>query len=209
MKNIILRRSDAIIQLSIEGGIIYRKGMCPMATFTVRGKNIEITPSLREYVEKRVGKIEKYFEKVDEITVLLTVSKGRHIVEVTVPVQGGVLLRGEEATMDMYTSIDLVVEKLERQIRKQKTKLERRFRQGGFKAEAVQEGAIPERDEGEEYTVVKTKKFVVKPMDIQEAIMQMNLLNHNFFVYRDSSTESVNVVYRRTDGNYGLIESKD
>ena len=76
-----------------------------MATFTVRGKNIEITPSLREYVEKRVGKIEKYFEKVDEITVLLTVSKGRHIVEVTVPVPGGVLLRGEEATMDMYTSV--------------------------------------------------------------------------------------------------------
>ena len=178
-----------------------------MATFTVRGKNIEITPSLREYVEKRVGKIEKYFEKVEEITVLLTVSKGRHIVEVTVPVPGGVLLRGEEATMDMYTSIDLVVEKLERQIRKQKTKLERRFRQGGFKADAVQQGPIPERDEGEEYTVVKTKKFVVKPMDTQEAIMQMNLLNHNFFMFRDSETESVNVVYRRADGDYGLIES--
>lgn len=178
-----------------------------MATFTVRGKNIEITPSLREYVEKRVGKIEKYFEKVDEITVLLTVSKGRHIVEVTVPVPGGVLLRGEEATMDMYTSIDLVVEKLERQIRKQKTKLERRFRQGGFKAEAVPSGPIPDRDEGEEYTVVKTKKFVVKPMDTQEAIMQMNLLNHNFFMFRDSSTESINVVYRRADGDYGLIES--
>ena len=94
-----------------------------MATFTVRGKNIEITPSLREYVEKRVGKVTKYFEKVGEITVLLTVSKGRHIVEVTVPVQGGILRRGEEATMDMYTSIDLVVEKLERQIHKQKTKL--------------------------------------------------------------------------------------
>ncbi len=77
--------------------------MCQLATFTVRGKNIEITPSLREYVEKRVGKILKYFDEIDEITVLLTVSKGRHIVEVTVPVQGGVLLRGEEATMDMYT----------------------------------------------------------------------------------------------------------
>nr|WP_294144523.1 ribosome-associated translation inhibitor RaiA [uncultured Selenomonas sp.] len=88
-----------------------------MATFTIRGKNIEITPSLREYVEKRVGKVTKYFEKVGEITVLLTVSKGRHIVEVTVPIQGGIVLRGEEATMDMYTSIDLVVEKLERQIR--------------------------------------------------------------------------------------------
>ena len=179
-----------------------------MATFTVRGKNIEITPSLREYVEKRVGKILKYFEKVEEITVLLTVSKGRHIVEVTVPVRGDVLLRGEEATMDMYTSIDLVVEKLERQIRKQKTKLEKRFRSGGFKADAVETGPMPVlHDEGEEYPVVKTKRFVVKPMDVQEAIMQMNLLNHNFFVFRDAQTEEVDVVYRRTDGKYGLIES--
>lgn len=178
-----------------------------MATFTVRGKNIEITPSLREYVEKRVGKVTKYFENVGDISVLLTVSKGHHIVEVTVPVQGGILLRGEEATMDMYTSIDLVVEKLERQIHKQKTKLARRFRSGGFKAEALQTSAIPEKQEDEEYKVVKTKRFIVKPMDVQEAVMQMNLLNHNFFVFRDSETEEVNVVYKRTDGNYGLIES--
>ena len=183
-----------------------------MATFTVRGKNIEITPALRDYVEKRVGKVTKYFEKVGEITVLLTVSKGRHIVEVTVPVQGGVLLRGEEATMDMYTSIDLVVEKLERQIHKHKTKLERRFRSGGFKADMVAadaKTALSKADEAPEYPLVKTKRFAVKPMDVQEAIMQMNLLNHNFFVYRDAETEEVNVVYRRTDGNYGLIESSN
>ena len=166
--------------------------MCHMATFTVRGKNIEITPSLREYVEKRVGKVTKYFENVGDISVLLTVSKGRHIVEVTVPVQNGILLRGEEATMDMYTSIDLVVEKLERQIHKQKTKLT-----------PPVEGPADD----EEYQVVKTKRFVVKPMDVQEAIMQMNLLNHNFFVFRNSQTEDVQVVYKRTDGNYGLIES--
>lgn len=179
-----------------------------MATFTVRGKNIEITPSLREYVEKRVGKVTKYFDNVGNITVLLNVIKGRHIVEVTVPIQGGILLRGEEATMDMYTSIDLVVEKLERQIHKQKTKLERRFRGGGFKAEAF--AAAPQaaaQEDDEEYKVLKKKKFVVKPMDVQEAIMQMNLLNHNFFVFRDAETEEVNVVYRRDDGNYGLIES--
>ncbi len=189
---------------------IIRKGMCRMATFTVRGKNIEITPSLREYVEKRVGKVTKYFENVGDITVLLTVSKGRHIVEVTVPVQGGILLRGEEATMDMYTSIDLVVEKLERQIHKQKTKLARRFRNNGFKAEALQTPVVPEKaEEDDDYKVVKTKRFIVKPMDVQEAIMQMNLLNHNFFVYRDAETEEVNVVYRRTDGNYGLIESSN
>ena len=181
-----------------------------MATFTVRGKNnFEVTPALRDYVEKRVGKVTKYFENVGEITVLLSVEKGRHIVEVTVPVQGGVLLRGEEATMDMYTSIDLVVEKLERQIHKQKTKLARRFREGGLKADAFDEQEVVphQQDADDEYAVVKKKKFTVKPMDIQEAIMQMNLLNHNFFVYRDSQTEEVNVVYRRDDGDYGLIES--
>lgn len=178
-----------------------------MATFTIRGKNIEITSALREYVEKKVGKVTKYFDTVGEITVLLTVTKGRHIVEVTVPVQG-MLLRGEESTMDMYTSIDLVIEKLERQIHKHKTKLERRFRAGSFKSEAMPTTQITDSsDESEEYPVVKTKRFAVKPMDIQEAIMQMNLVNHDFFVYRDSSSEDVNVVYRRKDGNYGLIES--
>ena len=110
-----------------------------MAEFTIRGKNIEITQPLRDYVEKRVGKVTKYFEKIEEISVLLTVTKGQHVVEVTVEVPNGVLLRGEESTTDMYTSIDLVVEKLERQIHKQKTKLAKRFRGGGFKAEAIEE----------------------------------------------------------------------
>ena len=181
-----------------------------MATFTVRGKNIEITPSLREYVEKRVGKVTKYFESVGDIKVLLTVSKGRHIVEVTVPIPGGILLRGEESTMDMYTSIDLVVEKLECQIHKQKTKLSRRLRSGQFKTEELKSSPLPDvHDESDTYKVVKTKHFIVKPMDVQEAIMEMNLLNHNFFVFRDSETEAVNVVYRRNDGNYGLIESNN
>ena len=178
-----------------------------MATFTIRGKNIEITPALRDYVEKRVGKVTKYFDKVGEITVLLTVTKGRHIVEVTVPVQG-VLLRGEEATMDMYTSIDLVIEKLERQIHKHKTKIEKRFRAGSFKTEAIVPPVISNtEDDNDEYPVVKTKRFAVKPMDVQEAIMQMNLVNHDFFVFRDSESDETNVVYRRKDGNYGLIES--
>ena len=181
-----------------------------MATFTVRGKNMEITPALRDYVEKRVGKVTKYFEHVGEITVFLTVSKGRHIVEVTVPVEGGVLLRGEEATMDMYTSIDLVVEKLERQIHKHKTKLQRRFRGGGFKADMVKDENRPVNtaapDDDEDYSIVKTKRFTVKPMDVQEAIMEMNMLNHDFYMFRNSENEQVCVVYRRTDGNYGLIE---
>ncbi len=130
-------------------------------------------------------------------------TKGRHIVEVTVPING-ILLRGEESTMDMYTSIDLVVEKLERQIEKHKTKLARKFRQVSFKEAVVEE--IKEAPEVEDFQVVKTKRFAVKPMDIQEAIMQMNLINHDFFVFRDAKTEAVNVVYRRKDGKYGLID---
>ena len=180
-----------------------------MAEFTIRGKNIEITAPLREYVEKRVGKVTKYFDRIDNISVLLTVNKGRHVVEVTVEVPSGMLLRGEESTTDMYTSIDLVVEKLERQIHKQKTKLAKRFRGGGFKAEIIEESKYrPEQEDiGEEYPVVKTKRFTVKPMDVQEAIMQMNLLNHNFFVFREAQSEEICVVYKRNDGAYGLLES--
>ncbi|MBR4641873.1 MAG: ribosome-associated translation inhibitor RaiA [Selenomonadaceae bacterium] len=178
-----------------------------MVTFNIRGKNIEITPPLREYVEKRVGKITKYFDNMDEISVLLSVEKDRQIVEVTAEVRGGLILRGQESNVDMYTSIDLVVEKLERQIHKQKTKLERRFRNGGMRAEAFAESKVQvEREDEGEYPVVKTKHFVVKPMDVQEAIMQMNLLNHTFFVFRDAQTEQICVVYKRHAGAYGLLE---
>ncbi|MCE5286486.1 MAG: ribosome-associated translation inhibitor RaiA [Pelosinus sp.] len=171
----------------------------------VRGKNIEITPALKDYVGKRIGKVTKYFEDIGEITVILTVEKGRHIVEVTVPVHG-MLLRGEEATTDMYTSIDLVIEKLEKQIEKYKTKLARKLRGGIFKGDLV---VAPERDNvdsTEEFALVKTKRFAVKPMDAEEAVMQMNLINHDFYVFSNADTEEVNVVYRRKDGRYGLIE---
>ena len=176
-----------------------------MATFNIRGKNIEITQPLREYVEKRVGKITKYFDNMDEISVLLSVEKDRQIVEVTAEVRGGLILRGQESNLDMYTSIDLVVEKLERQIHKQKTKLERRFRNGGIRSEAFAESKLQVEHE-DEYPIVKTKHFVVKPMDVQEAIMQMNMLNHTFFVFRDAQTEQICVVYKRTAGAYGLLE---
>lgn len=168
----------------------------------VRGKNIEITPSLKEYVEKRIGKITKYFSAVGEISVVLTVEKGRHIVEVTVPVNG-MLLRGEESTADMYTSIDLVIEKLEKQIEKYKTKLTKKLRANVFKGDLVKDVS---EAVSEDFKIVKTKRFAVKPMNVEEAIMQMNLINHDFFVFSNADTEEVNVVYRRKDGNYGLIE---
>ncbi len=175
-----------------------------MATFTVRGKNIEITPALKDYVEKRVGKVTKYFDTVGEITVILTVEKGRHIVEVTVPLNG-VLLRGEESTTDMYASIDLVIDKLEKQIEKYKTKIARKLRSGSLKPE-IAASAVTAALDSDDFPVVKTKRFAVKPMDVQEAIMQMNLINHDFYVFTNADTEEVNVVYRRRDGAYGLIE---
>lgn len=171
----------------------------------VRGKNIEITPALKEYVAKRVGKVTKYFETLGEITVILTVEKGRHIVEVTVPVNG-MLLRGEESTADMYTSIDLVIEKLEKQIDKYKTRIARKIRTGVFKSGVVETGKVEEPTFQDEHTIVKTKRFAVKPMDVEEAVLQMNLINHDFYVFTNAGTEEVNVVYRRKDGRYGLIE---
>ncbi len=168
----------------------------------VRGKNIEITPALKDYVVKRVSKITKYFDSLGEITAILIVEKGRHIIELTVPVNG-MMLRGQEATADMYTSIDLVVDKIEKQIEKYKTKLSRRLKGGNFKGDLVASVAAAEDDETK---VVKTKRFPIKPMDVDEAILQMNLINHDFFVFTNAETEEANVLYRRKDGNYGLIE---
>lgn len=169
----------------------------------VRGKNIEITPALKEYVVKRTSKITKYFHTLGEITAILAVEKGRHIIELTVPING-MILRGEEATADMYTSIDNVVEKIEKQIEKYKTKISRKLKDGIFKGELVANTvASPEIEEPK---VVKTKRFAIKPMDVEEAVLQMNLINHDFFVFSNAQTDEVNVVYRRKDGNFGLIE---
>ncbi|HHV08011.1 MAG TPA: ribosome-associated translation inhibitor RaiA [Firmicutes bacterium] len=169
----------------------------------VRGKNIDVTPALRDYVEKKVGKLAKLLDDVTEAVVTLSVEKERHIVEVTVPV-GGRLLRGEMASGDMYASIDMVMDKLEKQAAKYKTRLARKIKNG-----SVLDVVPPQRrvaKEDQEPRLVRTKRFPVKPMPVEEAILQMNLLGHDFFVFRDADTDEVNVVYCRKDGNYGLIE---
>jgi len=170
---------------------------------SVRGKNLEITPALKDYVEKRVKKVTKYFDKTGDIAVILKVVKGHHQVEVTVPVDG-ILLRGEESTSDMYASIDQVMDKIEKQIEKHKTKLAKKFRGGGFRADVASSVVVPEVEE--EGIIVRTKKFAVKPMDSEEAVMQMNLMNHDFFMFLNTETEQVNLVYRRKDGQFGLLE---
>ena len=167
---------------------------------TVIAKNMELTDALKEIVQKKISKLEKYFEANVEAKATLTVQKNRQIIEVTIPFNG-VILRGEEATSDMYKSLDLVEEKLERQIRKQKTKLSRknngslRFAENNIDVKSEEEGKL-----------VRVKKFGVKPMDSEEAILQMDLLGHNFFVYQDADSNKVNVIYKRKDGDYGLLE---
>lgn len=176
-------------------------------TVNVKGKNIEVTEALREYVEKRASKITRYFSDIKEINAVLRVEKNKHIVELTVNANS-VLLRAEERTLDMYEAIDLVVEKIERQIRKYKTKLSKRFRENShFKAELVEKTAAAE-DMAEEFKVVRTKAFNVKPMSVEEAIMQMNLLNHSFFVYVDDKDNNLQIVCKWQSGDYGLIEPK-
>ena len=170
---------------------------------TVIAKNIELTQALKEIVQKKISKLEKYFEVEVEAKATLSVQKNRQIIEVTIPFNGAIL-RSEESTDDMYKSIDLVEDKLERQIRKQKTRLSRK-NNGSLKFAAINDSKV-ESNEDDEGSLVKVKKFGVKPMDSEEAILQMDLLGHNFFVYQDSESSKVNVVYKRKDGNYGLIE---
>lgn len=180
---------------------------------SIRGQQIEVTDALRDYVDKKLGRLEKYFDAPpsSDGTVTLSVARGVHTVEVTIPLPG-VLLRAEDKSDDMYASIDAVVDKLERQIRKHKTKINRKFRQEGLKGLAVREpvdgslqGAVEtEEDEGE-FQVVRTKHFTLKPMGVEEAILQMDLLGHNFFVFSNIDSRDVNVVYKRNDGKYGLI----
>ncbi|QGU00393.1 Ribosome hibernation promoting factor Hpf [Candidatus Syntrophocurvum alkaliphilum] len=173
----------------------------------IRGKNIDLTDALKDYTTKRLSKLERYIDDVKEAQVALSVEGEGHKVEVTIPLNG-VILRGEEATDDMYSSIDKVIDKLEKQIEKHKTKLYKRHRGVGLK-QGIQEEIQKElnkEDKTEKFKVVRTKRFAMKPMDEEEAIMQMNLLGHSFFVFFNAETEEVNVVYKRVDGNYGLIE---
>ena len=170
---------------------------------TVRGKNLEVTAALREYIEKRVEKLSRYFETPVTVQVVLSVEKEERKVEMTCFVES-VVLRGVENHADMYAAIDLVVDKIIRQIHKHKTRLAKRFRkETGFHIDLVPMEAIPEEKELE---VVRRKNFTVRPMSVEEAILQMNLLEHDFFMFFNEDTEIMNVVYRRHDGKYGLLE---
>ena len=175
------------------------------------GKNIDVTPALKNYAEEKVSKLERFFDNEPiEANITLEVEKERHIVEVTAYVNG-IILRGEEDTSDMYASIDGVIEKLERQVHKYKTRIHKKLieKKQEYKEEYKEE-RIEKLFENEEDEfspkIVRTKKFAIKPMDVEEAVMQMDLLGHDFFVFSNAETNEVNVVYKRKNGDYGLIE---
>ena len=170
--------------------------------FTITGRNIEVTQGLREAVEDKLGKLDRFFAPATEAVVRLSVQKDIQKIEITIPVKGHII-RAEESSSDMYVSIDLVEEILERQLKKYKNKLiDKKQSAPSFSEAFLQEDASAE----EEIQIVKSKKFAVKPMDPEEACVQMELLGHNFYVFLNADTEEVNVVYKRKGGTYGLIE---
>ena len=173
--------------------------------FNIRGKKLEVTPSLKSYIEEKIGRLDKYFENPDNIeaTVLIKVSGINQVVEVTINTHG-LILRGEESNKDLYASIDFVTDKIERQIRKNKTKIHKKISKDTIRDFKVIESEVTE----DKKDVVKRKIVEMKPMSEEEASLQMDLLDHDFFVYKDADTGSINIVYKRKDGNYGVLETK-
>lgn len=178
-----------------------------MLKFNIRGENVEVTESIRDYVIKRISKLEKFFEDNVEANahVNLKVYPNKTFkVEVTIPLPY-LTLRAEETSSDMYGSIDLVTDKLERQIRKYKTKVNRKSRKIGLRhPEFVEDDHADEPED--DLKIVRTKQIFLKPMDSEEAVLQMDMLGHDFFIFKDADTDGTSVVYRRKDGRYGLIE---
>lgn len=170
--------------------------------FTISGKNINVTEGLKNAVTDKLGKLERYFTPETEIQVTLSVEKERQKIEVTIPVKGNII-RSEQVSNDMYVSIDLVEEVIERQLRKYKNKIIEKHQDGGnFKKEFI-EKEVPDE---EDVKIIRTKHFGIKPMFPEDACIQMELLGHSFFVFTNAETDEVNVVYKRKGNTYGLIE---
>ena len=175
--------------------------------FTFTEKRIDATPAMKEYAEKKISKIDKYFKTESEAFVTFSTERGRYIAEVTIK-NNGMFYRVKETTGDMCASIDSAVATIERQIRKNKTRLEKRLRTDAFERVVV---PMVDDEPEEEFKVVRNKRFSIQPMGVQEAILQMNLLEHEFFAFRNADAgDAFAVVYKRNDGGYGLIlDAKD
>ncbi|MDO4519138.1 MAG: ribosome-associated translation inhibitor RaiA [Eubacteriales bacterium] len=172
---------------------------------TIFGKNITVTDSLKAAVEDKLQKLGKYFTEDTEVTVTLSVEREKQKIEVTIPVKGGII-RSEQTSNDMYVSIDLVEEVIERQVRKYKKKIiDKHQAQANFQKQFLEE----EYEDDSEIKITRNKKFDIKPMYPEDACVQMELLGHNFFVFCNAETDQVNVVYKRNGNTYGLIEPED
>ena len=170
--------------------------------FIIVGKNIEVTEGLRAAVEDKIGKLEKYFTAETEAHVTLSVEKDRQKIEVTIPVKGNII-RSEQVSSDMYVSIDLVEEIIERQLKKYKNKLiDKKQSSPYFRQEFIEKDYMDD----EEVQILRSKKFDIKPMYPEDACVQMELLGHSFYVFCNAETDQVNVVYKRKGNSYGLIE---
>lgn len=176
--------------------------------FTFVEKKIQITDNLRDYAEKKISKLDRFFKDESEAFATFSIERGRHKVEVTLK-NNGMFYRVSEKTNDMYASIDSACAAIERQIRKNKTRLSKRLREGALEREIHPVNyAGQEEEEEHDFEIVRTKRFSIKPMTPEEAILQMNLLEHEFFVFKNQDADDgFAVVYKRKQGGYGLIES--
>lgn len=170
-------------------------------TITITGRKVTLKDSFKERVEKKLKKFDRFFDDEAQANVTVTLEKNRQTVEVTIK-SSGMIFRAEETQPLMEDALDKVTDALVRQIRKNKTKLEKRLRENAFDAINMADEVIEETD----FKIVKAKKFPVKPLDVEEAILQMNMLGHEFFMFRNATTGDINVVYRREDGDYGILE---
>ena len=173
--------------------------------FTFAEKKMDSSEDLRAYAVKKIGKLDRFFKYEAEAFVTFSIERGRFRAEITIH-NNGLYYRASELTNDMYASIDSGVAAIERQIRRNKTRLEKKLRDGALERDAVPSFVPAEEDDSEEFKVVRSKRFSIKPMSVQEAILQMNLLGHEFFVFRNMDAEdAISVVYARKNGGYGLI----
>jgi len=177
--------------------------------FNFTDRKDQATDELREYAERKIGKLDRFFKTESEAFVTFATERGRYIAEVTIK-NDGIYYRVADTTNDIFASVDSAVAAIERQIRKNKTRLEKRLRAGSFEREK-EPAVIQEEDdddEQQEFKIVRTKEFPVKPMTPEEAVLQMNLLEHEFFVFKNQDRDEVfSIVYKRKQGDYGLIET--
>lgn len=174
---------------------------------TIIGRKVTLRDNFKELATKKLMRFDRIFDENAEATVTVTLERNRQTVEITIR-QPGMICRAEETAAEMNDALDKVISALGRQIRKNKTRLEKRLHSGAINqyVQEYAEDAEPTDEEPEEYEIVKTKHFYVKPASVEEAILQMNMLEHQFFMFRNTDNNEINVVYRRKDGKYGLLE---